>query len=353
MPDIDIDFAVDGRERVINYVADKYGRDRVAQIITFSTMAASAAVRDAGRVLEVPYGVVDRIAKLIPEGPGQTLAEALKPGGELRSGRRLRAGRQGDRRPRAAARGPDACRLDPRRRRRHRRAAADRARAAPAEGGRPGGRDAVLDEQRRGARAAEDGLPRPAQPRRHRHGRRADRERRRHRRDPDRRPEDVRDAPPCRRRRRLPVRVVGHAGRAAGGEADGVRGPDRARRALPAWADAEHPRLRRPQERQGAGDVHRRAAEADHRHDVRHHGLPGADHGDRQGGRRVLARRGGRPAQGDRQEDPLADGVAEGEVPRRLRRRTASRRRSQRGSGRRPSGRRTTPSTSRTPPATR
>src|SRR3954463_4936565 len=65
MPDIDIDFAVDGRDRVINYVAEKYGRDRVAQIITFGTMAARAAVRDAGRVLEVPYGVVDRVAKLI------------------------------------------------------------------------------------------------------------------------------------------------------------------------------------------------------------------------------------------------------------------------------------------------
>ena len=84
MPDIDIDFAVDGRETVINYVAEKYGRDRVAQIITFSTMAARAAVRDAGRVLEVPYGVVDKIAKLIPEGPGQTLDECLKPNGELR-----------------------------------------------------------------------------------------------------------------------------------------------------------------------------------------------------------------------------------------------------------------------------
>jgi DNA polymerase III subunit alpha len=83
MPDMDIDFAVAGREKVINYVTEKYGRDRVAQIITFSTMAARAAVRDAGRVLEVPYGTVDRIAKLIPEGPGQTLAECLKPGGEL------------------------------------------------------------------------------------------------------------------------------------------------------------------------------------------------------------------------------------------------------------------------------
>jgi DNA polymerase-3 subunit alpha len=84
MPDMDIDFAVEGRERVINYVTEKYGRDRVAQIITFSTMAARAAVRDAGRVLEIPYGVVDRIAKLIPEGPGQTLEECLKPNAELR-----------------------------------------------------------------------------------------------------------------------------------------------------------------------------------------------------------------------------------------------------------------------------
>ncbi|MDP9284682.1 MAG: DNA polymerase III subunit alpha, partial [Actinomycetota bacterium] len=84
MPDIDIDFAVEGRERVINYVREKYGADRVAQIITFSTMAARAAVRDAGRVLEIPYGVVDKIAKLIPEGPGQTLDECMKPGGELR-----------------------------------------------------------------------------------------------------------------------------------------------------------------------------------------------------------------------------------------------------------------------------
>src|SRR5438067_2327469 len=84
LPDADIDFAVEGRERVINYVAEKYGRDRVAQIITFGTMAARAAVRDAGRVLEVPYGVVDKIAKLIPEGPGQMLDDCLKPGAELK-----------------------------------------------------------------------------------------------------------------------------------------------------------------------------------------------------------------------------------------------------------------------------
>ena len=85
MPDMDIDFAVAGRERVINYVAEKYGRDRVAQIITFGTMMARAAVRDAGRVLDVPYSQVDRIAKLIPEGPKVYLDECLKPGQELKA----------------------------------------------------------------------------------------------------------------------------------------------------------------------------------------------------------------------------------------------------------------------------
>jgi DNA polymerase-3 subunit alpha len=80
LPDMDIDFSVAGRDRVINYVAEKYGRDRVAQIITFSTMAARAAIRDAGRVLDIPYGVVDRIAKMVPEGPGQTLEAALRNG---------------------------------------------------------------------------------------------------------------------------------------------------------------------------------------------------------------------------------------------------------------------------------
>jgi DNA polymerase-3 subunit alpha len=84
MPDMDIDFAVAGRDRVINYVAEKYGRDRVAQIITFGTMLARAAVRDAGRVLEIPYGTVDRVAKLIPEGPKVYLDDCLKPGAELK-----------------------------------------------------------------------------------------------------------------------------------------------------------------------------------------------------------------------------------------------------------------------------
>jgi DNA polymerase-3 subunit alpha len=70
MPDIDVDFCYDNRERVIKYVSDKYGKDNVAQIVTFGTMKSRAAVRDVGRVLGMPYGEVDRLAKLIPGGAG-------------------------------------------------------------------------------------------------------------------------------------------------------------------------------------------------------------------------------------------------------------------------------------------
>ncbi len=70
MPDIDTDFCVDRRDEVIAYVTEKYGKERVAQIVTFGTMAARAAIRDAGRALGVPLADVDRIAKLVPSGPG-------------------------------------------------------------------------------------------------------------------------------------------------------------------------------------------------------------------------------------------------------------------------------------------
>ena len=74
MPDIDIDFCYERRQEVIDYVVAKYGADRVAQIITFGTMAARAAVRDVGRALAVPYGDVDRVAKMIPMMPGKHLS---------------------------------------------------------------------------------------------------------------------------------------------------------------------------------------------------------------------------------------------------------------------------------------
>jgi DNA polymerase-3 subunit alpha len=77
MPDFDIDFCQDGRDRVIDYVRNKYGADCVSQIATFGTMAAKAVVRDVGRVLGMPYGEVDRIAKLVPFELGITLEKAL------------------------------------------------------------------------------------------------------------------------------------------------------------------------------------------------------------------------------------------------------------------------------------
>jgi len=83
MPDFDIDFCMEGRDRVIDYVADRYGRDHVSQIITYGSMAAKAVIRDAGRVLGHPYGFVDRIAKQVPFEIGITLDKALEQEKEL------------------------------------------------------------------------------------------------------------------------------------------------------------------------------------------------------------------------------------------------------------------------------
>ncbi|NLM75564.1 MAG: DNA polymerase III subunit alpha [Clostridiaceae bacterium] len=87
MPDIDIDFCYERRQEVIDYVIRKYGEDRVAQIITFGTMAARAAVRDVGRVLGIPYNVVDRIAKLIPMTQGHhiSIEKAIEMSPELKT----------------------------------------------------------------------------------------------------------------------------------------------------------------------------------------------------------------------------------------------------------------------------
>ncbi len=83
MPDFDVDFCMEGRDRVIDYVAERYGRDRVSQIITYGTMAARAVIRDVGRVLGHPYGFVDRIAKQVPFEVGMTLDKALEDDDEL------------------------------------------------------------------------------------------------------------------------------------------------------------------------------------------------------------------------------------------------------------------------------
>lgn len=85
LPDFDIDFCIEGRDRVIDYVASRYGHDHVSQIVTLGTMAARAVVRDVGRALGEPYGFVDRIARLIPGSPGVKLDTALADEEDLKS----------------------------------------------------------------------------------------------------------------------------------------------------------------------------------------------------------------------------------------------------------------------------
>jgi DNA polymerase-3 subunit alpha len=89
MPDFDIDFCEDRRHEVITYVRDRYGADRVAQIITFGTLQARAALRDVGRVMGLPFGLVDRICKLVPHNPANpvTLAQALEMEPRLKEAR--------------------------------------------------------------------------------------------------------------------------------------------------------------------------------------------------------------------------------------------------------------------------
>jgi len=84
MPDVDMDFQDDRRDEVINYVSQKYGQDHVAQIITFGTLGARAAIRDVGRALGMPYGDVDRVARLVPPAPNMTLGRAMDENKELR-----------------------------------------------------------------------------------------------------------------------------------------------------------------------------------------------------------------------------------------------------------------------------
>ena len=85
MPDIDVDFCYERRQEVIDYVVEKYGKDRVVQIVTFGTMAARAVIKDVGRVLNLPYAMVDSIAKMVPREIGINIDKALKENPDLRS----------------------------------------------------------------------------------------------------------------------------------------------------------------------------------------------------------------------------------------------------------------------------
>ena len=170
MPDVDVDFCMNRRGEVIEYVTRKYGREQVAQIITFNTMAAKASIKDCGRAMDMPYGDVDRIAKLVPATVGMTLdngrsrnrpscaraydndktvrelIDTAKKAGGAGAGRRRACLRGGHRAP--AAHGTGAAEPHQERRNRHR----------------------VRHESRREDGPAEDGLPGPGHAHRHRRG---------------------------------------------------------------------------------------------------------------------------------------------------------------------------------------
>ena len=162
MPDIDIDFCMRRRGEVINYVNEKYGRDKVAQIITFGTLAAKAVIRDVGRVMGLPYAKVDRIAKLVPDMT-RSLAEAAATVEGLKAEAARDPEVRADRRRRQPPRGAHPPRLGPRRRGGDHAAADRRAGAALQD---QQGRDhhPVGQGRRREPRPAQDGLPRPAHP---------------------------------------------------------------------------------------------------------------------------------------------------------------------------------------------
>ena len=165
MPDIDIDFCIRRRQEVIDYVAQKYGADHVAQIVTFGTMAARAAVRDVGRVLNMPYADVDVIAKQIPSGPGAlhiTLEDALKLSKQLKESYDGRPSGEKAHRHRQGHRGHAPEHLHTRRRGGHHQPAGERL-CPPGQKRRPGSH-AVHHDHPGGAGPAEDGLPGPAEP---------------------------------------------------------------------------------------------------------------------------------------------------------------------------------------------
>ena len=84
MPDFDIDFCYERRLEVVDYVMQRYGKERVSQIVTYQTMAAKGSIRDVGRVLNIPYADVDKIAKMIPKDPKITIAMSLEASAELK-----------------------------------------------------------------------------------------------------------------------------------------------------------------------------------------------------------------------------------------------------------------------------
>ena len=339
MPDIDIDFSVRGRERMIRYVGEKYGRESVAQIITFGKMAPRAATRDAARVLGFDYATGDRLAKQIPEpimGRSPSFEECLKPGQELKQ--------TYDAEPDAKKIIDVAQGLEGIIRNNSIHAAAvviaDRPlqeivplqlaedRSAPAATGNGNGsgkaeRQYKIVTQYSMGPIEEIGLLKM-----------------------DflglRNLDVIEDAIEIIERSRgieldmaaIPIDDEPTFEMLAKGdstgvfqlESEGMRDAMKKVRPtefddivalglpLPPRRDGLHPRLRQGQARPGLGQLPGPAPAADHRADLRLRPLPGAADGDRQADGRLQPRRGGRPAQGDRQEEARPDGDDEGQI---------------------------------------
>ncbi len=260
MPDFDVDFCQNRRDEVIQYVAEKYGADQVAQIITFGTLQARAVLRDVGRVLQMPYGQVDRLAKMVPQNPAApvTLSKAIADDPQLQAGARRRSAGGAPPRHRPEAGGALPPRLDPRRRHRDRRPAAEPACAALSRSALGHEGHPVQHEVGRAGGAGEVRFPRPEDADRSR-SRRAAGEAPRHRgrslAPAARRQEELRAARPGRYGRHLPAGKRRHAPRGRRHAARPLRGPDRAGRALSPGPDGEHPDLLPAQARQGAGRI--------------------------------------------------------------------------------------------------
>ena len=319
MPDIDIDFSVRGRERVMRYVTEKYGRESVAQIVTFGKMFPRAATRDAARVLGFDYGTGDRLAKLIPDpimGRAPSFEDCLKSGQPLR--------KACDEDPAAKQIIDVAQGLEGIVRNSSIHAAAvviaDRpltdivplqlADAGTDENGerafrtvtqfsmKPIEEIGILKMDFLGLRnldVIEDALDIIE---------RSTGER------PDmthaaaRRPRHLRDAGARRLHRRLPVRVRGHARGAEEGAPGRVQRPRGAQRAVPPRRHGPDPGVRQGQAQPRGDLLPGRAPAGDPRVLQRSDPLPGAGDADLQGARRLLRSQGRRSAQGDRQEEP-------------------------------------------------
>jgi DNA polymerase-3 subunit alpha len=287
MPDIDIDFDDERRGEVIDYVRRRYGEDRVAQVVTYSTMKARAAIRDAGRVLGYPFGVPDKIAKMVPERIDRpTKEDELLTDLQLalRDAQDFRAAYHDD---------ADAKRVID--------AALSLENVVRGEGVHAA---AVVICR---TRAAQDGLPRPAHAHGHRQGDRGDlrasRRADRHRLAAHGRREDLGASSPSGHRRRLPGGVRRYETSAARLAANVFRRHRGRRRTVQARPDGRDPRLHRPQARAHGHHLLRRAASAHPRGDIRRYRLSGTGDAHHHGDGGLLGGESRQAAQGHGQEE--------------------------------------------------